>query len=324
MTGIEQVPVAQIVPGDNDRQTFDQVALQELADSIGEHGLAQPITVRPIWLCTTCGHRDADAPLTCERCSGDSLEQRFEIVAGERRFRAALLLGWQTIPAIVREGMSDEAASAVMLAENTSRVDLNPIDEARAYQARIDKFAWTVAKVAGTAGVSPELIRRRLTLLHLVPEIQHLVANGHFPLGHAETASCLDTNRQRIAVRIYNESKNGLPVAAFRGIVNQLLEEQSQEGLFDLEHFWVEQVQTDADLPRRGRRAVTGAPIRHDLPAVDYPGKVGAAGYIELCIEAFMSSGLEAEASALGTVYDRMVHLNLVAVPMESLLRGMA
>lgn len=100
---IQFVPVAQIVPGNNDREEFDAVALRELADSIGQHGLAQPITVRPYG-------------------------QGFQIVAGERRWRAVQLLGWETIPALVRP-LSDEEASAIMLLENIQRAELNPIAE---------------------------------------------------------------------------------------------------------------------------------------------------------------------------------------------------
>lgn len=202
---IQQVSVNQVVPGDNDRQTFDQVALQELADSMQTHGLAQPITVRPIWLCTTCGHRDADSPLTCEQCSGDNLEQRFEIVAGERRYRAALLLGWETIPAIVREGMSDEAASAVMLAENLQRAGLNLMEEARAYRKRMDQFGWTLDEVARRANVTKQHICHVLPLLDLVPEAQKMVAHGQLTLQYAYSLRDLDSNRQRIALQWLRE-----------------------------------------------------------------------------------------------------------------------
>jgi len=247
MTGIEQIQVAQVVAGDNDRQTFDQVALQELADSMKTHGLAQPITVRPIWLCTTCGHRDADNPLACERCSGDSLEQRFEIVAGERRYRAALLLGWQTIPAIVREGMSDEAASAVMLAENVARADLDPIDEGRAYQVRMEQYGWTVEQVARFAGVSTVRVQFRLKLLRLRSEIQHLVRSGNLSIGYAQVLSDgeLDLNRQMLAITRLHANPTPTPTW-FRREVNRLLEEQAQESLFDLSLLTVQEVEQDA------------------------------------------------------------------------------
>jgi ParB family chromosome partitioning protein len=185
MTQVTLLPVSHIIAGNNDRKTFDAAKLTELATSIASHGLAQPITVQP------CG-------------------DHVQIVAGERRFRAiAHILKWETAPCLIRE-LSDEEASAIMLAENTSRADLNPLEEATAYQERAHRFGWSFDKIALTAGVSAELVKRRISLLTLNDDIQHLVAGGHFPLGHAEALTDLDANRQRIAVRIYRESKNGL------------------------------------------------------------------------------------------------------------------
>src|SRR5690606_4424190 len=144
---VHQIPVAQIVPGSNDRKVFDEVKLQELASSIQEHGLAQHITVRPI-----------------------AGSQEFEIVAGERPFRAiSQILQWETAPCLVRE-LSDEEASAIMLVENTSRVDLDPIAEANAYQVRVEKFGWDAKRIAEVAGVSSDRVRARLTLLKLAED----------------------------------------------------------------------------------------------------------------------------------------------------------
>jgi ParB family chromosome partitioning protein len=296
MSQITNVPVTRIVPGNNDRRVFDPAKLEELAASIQTHGLAQPITVRPI--------------------EGG----RFEIVAGERRFRAiSQVLQWETAPCIVRE-LSDEQASAIMLAENTSRADLNPIEEATAYHSRIETFGWSHERVAQVAGVSVDLVKRRVSLLDLVPEVQHLVASGHFPIGHAEALTSLDPNRQRIALRIYRESKNGLPLAHFRGIVNQLLEEQSQDALFDLENFWVQQVQQSAELPTRGKRAVTGAPIRSDLPPVAMSNRDNVAVIMDRYIHELQRAGFEQEAATLGTLYTAMVRGNFMSVPTSALL----
>ena len=120
-TTLTAIPIDSIRRGDNDRQAFDQVALEELSESIRAHGLVQPITIRPM----PDGH--------------------YQIVAGERRWRACKLLTWHEIPAIVRD-LDDEAASAIMLAENIGRKDLNPIEEANAYHRRMDQFGWSVPK----------------------------------------------------------------------------------------------------------------------------------------------------------------------------------
>lgn len=101
------IPVRLIDAGSNDRRTFDAKALSTLAESLVRDGLAQPITVRPVG-------------------------RRFEVVCGERRLRAAKLAAWATLPAMVSK-LDDLAAASVMLAENTARADLNPVDEARAY-----------------------------------------------------------------------------------------------------------------------------------------------------------------------------------------------
>jgi ParB/RepB/Spo0J family partition protein len=299
MTEITNLSVSQIVAGNNDRREFDPVKLEELAASIAAHGLAQPITVRPL------GGR---APT-------------FEIVAGERRFRAiSRILEWDTIPAIIRE-LDDEAASAIMLAENTGRADLNPIEEARAYESRIRRFGWTPERIADIAGVSADLVRRRVSLLSLAPDIQHMVAFGHLPIGHAEAMARLDRNRQMLAVRVLREKEN-VPLRLFRQIVNQLYEEQSQEALFDLASFWVQQVQEDGELPRKGKHAVTGAPTRDDLPEVPTLNTIGdtTGAVLDRYIVLLQRAGFSAEAAALGNLYNALVRGNYTAVPAEAAL----
>jgi ParB/RepB/Spo0J family partition protein len=299
MATVENVACSRVRPGNNDRKTFDPAALQELAASIAAHGLAQPITVRPV----------------PPGLDGTDLE----IVAGERRFRAiSQVLGWDTVPAIIRD-LSDEEAAAIMLAENTSRADLDPIEEASAYASRIAQFGWDPARCGQVAGVSEDLVKRRISLLRLVAEVQHLVKHGHMPVGHAEAITDLDPNRQRIAMRIFRESK-AMPLATFRHIVSQLLEEQSQESLFDLESFWVEQVQHNAELPRKGKHAVTGAPTRKDLPPPEINPRDTAAVIIDRYIADLLAAGHREEAAAIGTVYNAMVRMNYMAVPFKAAL----
>jgi len=297
MPEVTEISCSQIIPGSNDRKHFERAALEDLAASIQKHGLAQPITVRP-------------------------LGAVFQIVAGERRFRAiSQVLQHPTAPCIVRE-MTDQEAAAIMLAENTGRADLNPIEEGNAYQVRIQQFGWTVDQCAETAGVSPELVKRRLSLLKLVAEAQHLVAFGHLPIGHAESLAPLDANRQRIALRIYQESKS-LPLPQFRHIVSELLAEQSQDSLFGLENFWVQQVQEAADLPRRGKHAFTGAPTRSDLPPVEQDAATDTAATImDRWISSLLEQGLAQEAAVAGTLYDALVRMNYLSVPQNAELTG--
>jgi ParB family chromosome partitioning protein len=177
MKPIKDIPISRIIPGKNDRTTFDEGGLRELAGSIKEHGLIQPITLRHV----------KDGKL-------------FEIVAGERRFRACKLLGWQTIPAIVTD-LKDEDASAVTLAENIARKSLDPIDEACAYQSRIECFGWSMEDLSKYAGTSTIHIQFRLKLLRLIPEIQKLIRGGSMQIGYAQILadSNLDSNFQLLA-----------------------------------------------------------------------------------------------------------------------------
>jgi ParB/RepB/Spo0J family partition protein len=289
---VQMIPVEWIAPGDNDRQVFQEAALAELAESIRAHGLAQPITVRPV------GGRQA----------------RYEIVAGERRFRAIRdILRWPAAPCLVRE-MSDEEASAIMLAENTGRKDLNPIEEARAYQKRIQQFGWSVERVAEVAGVSAQLVRQRLSLLGLVPEAQKMVAHGHLPLSHAEALVGLDVNRQRIALRALSGAPN-LSLVAFRELVGRLLEEQSQEALFSLSDFFVQQVAASVQeegVPW-GPKAIVHAPVDPELPEVEADPRDLPGNILDAYIRQLLAAGFHREACAVGNVYRFLVRHRKVA-----------
>lgn len=246
---ITTLDMTAIIPGDNgaghqDRTVFDPASLAELAASIHEHGLLQPITVRQI------GESDL-----------------FQIVAGERRYRACELLGWLEIPAIVADVTADEAA-ALMLAENTARRDLDAIDEGRAYQVRIDRLGWTVADCARTAGVSEVRVQFRLKLLRLRPDLQDLVRTGNLALGYAQVLADanLDANRQLIAIRTLRDNPAPTP-AWFRRTVAGLVTQQAQGCMFD-------------EMPLFGGQAVEApkaahAPAEPPTPATAQPPVAG-------------------------------------------------
>lgn len=214
------IDMTAIIPGDNgtghqDRTSFDPIKLQDLAASIAAHGLIQPITVREL------GETDL-----------------YRIVAGERRFRACELLGWQEIPAIIVD-VTDSEAAALMLAENTGREDLDAIDEARAYQVRIERLGWTIADCARSAGVSEVRIQFRIKLLKLRSDLQDLIRTGNLSLGYAQILADanLDTNRQMIAICHLRD--NPKPTTGwFRRIVNTLSEQQAQTSIFDEMPLW--------------------------------------------------------------------------------------
>ena len=144
------------------RRDFNEEALSELAESIRQHGVLQPLLVRPIF--------------------GGG----YQIVAGERRWRAARMAELKEVPAVVRE-MSDGEVMQLALIENLQREDLNPLEEAQGYQSLIETYGMTQEEVAGTVGKSRPAVANALRLLNLPPEIREMVASGVLSAGHART-----------------------------------------------------------------------------------------------------------------------------------------
>lgn len=282
------VNASEISAGNNDRKKFDPVKLEELAASIQQNGLAQPPTV--------------------VRWNG-----QYRLVAGERRVRAMRdVLGWETIPVYIQE-LTEKQQSAIMLAENTARENLNPIEEAMAYRVRLDD-GWAIEEVAEAAGRTKYHVENRLCLLQLVPEVQQLIADKHFPIGHGEVMSELDNNRQRIAVR-HMRTAASMPLRRFQEIVSQLLEQQMQQNMFDMDAL----MRQPAELPPpmahfSGKKAKTGAPMSTDLPPVAYQADDAIADIMERYMASLMASGEEVAAQAVGNLYRTLVAHNWTSV----------
>lgn len=143
------------------RQAFDQSALEELKASIKQRGIIQPVIVRPI------------------------AHGIYELVAGERRWRATQLLGIQHIPSIIK-ALSDQEALEYSLIENLQREELNPLEEARALAKLTEEFGYTQERVAETIGKDRSSVANALRLLKLPPEIQHAIRDGKLTAGHAK------------------------------------------------------------------------------------------------------------------------------------------
>lgn len=155
--------IAEIEPNrDQPRKDFNEEALGELADSIAQHGVLQPLLVRPI--------------------PGGG----YQIVAGERRWRAARMAGVNEVPAVVRE-MSDGEVMELALIENLQREDLNPLEEAQGYRSLIDTYGLTQDEVARTVGKSRPAVTNALRLLSLPSNILEQVSRGTLSAGHART-----------------------------------------------------------------------------------------------------------------------------------------
>lgn len=180
------------------RRTFDQKALRELASSIQESGVFQPIILR----------------------QPDPKLKRYELIAGERRFRASKLAKQTTIPAIIRT-MSDEKMMEVAVLENLQLEDLTPLEEAQAYQTLMDKLSLTQAQVAERLGKSRPYIANYLRLLGLPNEIKELVSAGKLSMGQARTLLGLKDRKQLVKLAKQAVEKN-LTVRQLEELVSQM------------------------------------------------------------------------------------------------------
>jgi len=169
---LAQLPVGAIKPGKYQPRTrMDEASLAELAASIKVRGVIQPIVVRPV---------------------GPS---QYEILAGERRWRAARLAGLEQIPAVVRE-VPDEAALGIGLIENIQREDLNPLEEANGLKRLIDEFKLTHEEAARAVGRSRVGVSNLLRLIDLAPAVQAMLLDGRIDMGHARALLSLSKARQ--------------------------------------------------------------------------------------------------------------------------------
>jgi len=178
-------------------------SLGELADSIKAQGLVQPILVRPL-----PGHLPGES-------------QRYEIIAGERRWRAAQMAGIAEIPAVIRD-VPDEAAVAMSLIENIQREDLNPLEEARALGRLIEEFGLTHQAAAEAIGRSRAAVSNLLRLMDLTDEVKHLLEQRRIEMGHARALLGLTSRRQQIEVAGL-VAKKSLSVRDTEALVRRLL-----------------------------------------------------------------------------------------------------
>jgi ParB family chromosome partitioning protein len=186
-SGLQQIDLDRIRPiKGQPRQQFDRLELEQLAQSIQQQGVLQPIIVRP------------------------GSDGGFDLVAGERRWRAAQIAGLLKIPAIVRE-IGDDQVLEIALIENLQREELNPIEEANAFQMLIDSFDLTQQEIADRVGKQRATVANALRLLNLAPEVQEMIKAGQLSAGHAKALAAVTVVKEQIelARRI---AKEGLSV----------------------------------------------------------------------------------------------------------------
>ncbi|MBM7624313.1 ParB family chromosome partitioning protein [Sporohalobacter salinus] len=202
--GIQKVKVNKIEPNPyQPRKEFNQKRLEELSQSIKKHGLLQPVTLR------------------------SKEDNSYQLIAGERRWRAAKLSGLDEITAIIQD-CSQQQMMEIALIENLQREDLDPIEEAKAYNKLIDKFDLTQSKVAESVGKSRSSIANSLRLLNLPSEIQDYVSRETLTVGHARALLSLSTNAEQKEVA-KEVIENNLSVRETEKLVKNLTTDKKRE-----------------------------------------------------------------------------------------------
>lgn len=203
ISGLTYLPVDWLTKGKyQPRRDINPTQLEELANSIRNQGIMQPIVVRLI------------------------AEQRYEIIAGERRWRAARLAGLDKVPVIVRH-VEDSDAIVMALIENIQREDLNPVEEASALQRLIDEFSLTQQEVAETVGKSRSAVANLLRLLNLTPEVRRFLEHGDIEMGHARALLPLASQQQLDAAKTV--VAKSLSVRETEKLVKQLQQPLTEE-----------------------------------------------------------------------------------------------
>ncbi len=201
-SGSLSLPISQVETcSSQPRKRFDDESLQELADSISQHGIIQPLTVRKL----SSGY--------------------YQIIAGERRWRAARLAGLQEVPVIVIEADDRKAAELAMI-ENLQREDLNPMEEAAGFQSLIESYHMTQEEAAQRVGKSRSAVTNALRLLGLTPSVRKLVEEGKLSAGHARALVPLSPSLQESAANAI--VSGGLSVRQAEALVKRLSAEKKE------------------------------------------------------------------------------------------------
>lgn len=203
-SALSEIAIDAIAPNPRQpRQNFDPAALQELADSIREHGLIQPLVVT-----RAPGQPPGGSP-------------RYTIIAGERRWRAARLAGLQQVPAVIKEA-SDQALLELALVENVQRADLNPLEEAAAYKMLVDEFGLTQAQVATRVGKARVTVTNALRLLRLGEPVKEALITGKISEAHARALLGLEEEDLQVEA-LTLVLRRGLTVRQTEELVRRLL-----------------------------------------------------------------------------------------------------
>jgi ParB family chromosome partitioning protein len=186
-SGLAELPVDQISPNPyQPRKTFNEASIEELSRSVREHGIVQPLVVTKI---------------------GDN---KYRLIAGERRFRAAQKAGLTHVPAVIKEKMTDSDVLQVALIENIQREDLNPIEEAYAYHQLHEEFGLTQEEISKQVGKERSTVANFLRLLRLPDSVKKLLASGQLSMGHARAILAVESakKQEQLADRVVRRGLN--------------------------------------------------------------------------------------------------------------------
>lgn len=235
--GLAHIPLEQISPNPyQPRRSFNESSIEELARSVREHGIVQPLVVTR---------------------AGD----RYRLIAGERRFRAAQRAGLRTVPAVVKDAVKEGDVLEIALIENIQREDLNPIEEATAYHQLHDEFGLTQEEISRRVGKERSTIANFLRLLRLPDSVKRFLASGQLSMGHARALLAVDSARkqEQLAERVV---KRGLSVRQTEVLASEKAprktKKEKEKDVFtrDAEERLTRVLRTKVDIDRRRRGGV--------------------------------------------------------------------
>lgn len=237
--GALEVPIGQISPNPlQPRKTFNDSSIEELARSVREHGIIQPLVV------TRTG------------------ENRYKLIAGERRYRAAQKAGLATVPIVVKEELAEGDALQVALIENIQREDLNPIEEALAYHQLHEDFGLTQEEIAKRVGKERSTVANFLRLMKLPDPVKKLLASGQLSMGHARALLAVDSakKQEQLAERVVKRNLNvrQTEMLAAESSPNKAVEKKEEKDVFtrDAEEKLQRSLRTKVEIDRKRRGGI--------------------------------------------------------------------
>jgi len=234
---LAQIPLDRIAANPyQPRKAFDEKSIDELTRSVREHGIVQPLVVS----------RTSD--------------NRYRLIAGERRFRAALKAGLQSVPAVIKDLHQESDALQIALIENIQREDLNPIEEANAYHQLHDDFGLTQDEISRRVGKERSTVANFLRLLKLPEPVKQLLASGQLSMGHARALLSLDSakKQQQLADRVVRSSLNVRQTEVLAAGTTKKAKREKPKDVFtrDAEEKLTRLLRTKVDIDRRRRGGV--------------------------------------------------------------------